>query len=112
MNDNTNGELEKTRQFARETGQLEQFEEVLKRLTNREKSENVGNGMDADSSVVELYPDIAPYSFFWVWRNTKTGNTIMNGGLIYHGKHDNGGDGGSPTFSVCLEPTNGWSIHT
>jgi hypothetical protein len=36
----------------------------------------------------------------------------MNGGLIYHGKHDNGGDGGSPTFSVCLEPTNGWSIHT
>lgn len=36
----------------------------------------------------------------------------MNGALIYHGPHDNGGDGGAPTFSVNLVPTNGWSIHT
>ena len=36
----------------------------------------------------------------------------MNGGLIYHGTHDNGGDGGAPTFSVNLSPVNGWSIHT
>lgn len=35
-----------------------------------------------------------------------------NGGIIFHGRHDNGGDGGAPTFSVCMEPTNGWSIHT
>jgi hypothetical protein len=36
----------------------------------------------------------------------------MNGGLIYHGPHDNGGDGGFPTFSVNLSPVNGWTIHT
>ena len=36
----------------------------------------------------------------------------MNGGLIYHGAHDGGGDGGAPTFSVNLSPVNGWSIHT
>ena len=36
----------------------------------------------------------------------------MNGGLIYHGKHDGFGSGNAPTFSVCLTPTNGWSVHT
>ena len=36
----------------------------------------------------------------------------FNGGLIYHGKHDNGGDGGFPTLSVNLTPQYGWSIHT
>jgi hypothetical protein len=35
-----------------------------------------------------------------------------NGGIIYHGKHDNGGDGSAPTFSVNMTPVNGWSIHT
>lgn len=36
----------------------------------------------------------------------------MNGGLLYHGAHDNGGDGGAPTFSVNLISEQGWSIHT
>jgi hypothetical protein len=36
----------------------------------------------------------------------------FNGGLIYHGTHDGGGDGGAPTFSVNLSPVNGWSVHT
>ena len=36
----------------------------------------------------------------------------MNGGVIFHGTHDGGGNGGAPTFSVCLSPTDGWSIHT
>jgi len=36
----------------------------------------------------------------------------FNGGLIFHGPHDNGGDGGAPTFSVNLSPQDGWSIHT
>lgn len=39
--------------------------------------------------------------FFW-----------FNGGLIFHGDHDGGGDGGMPTLSVCLQPTDGWAIHT
>lgn len=112
MKDLTNGGLEKTRQFAEKTGQREQFESVLKRLTDREKEKNVGNGMADTSSEIELYPDFAAYSFYWVWREIETGRIIMNGGLIYHGKHDNGGDGGAPTFSVSLTPQSGWSIHT
>ena len=38
--------------------------------------------------------------------------TAYNGGLIYHGPHDRGGDGSAPTFSVNLNPHDGWSIHT
>lgn len=36
----------------------------------------------------------------------------FNGGLIFHGPHDGGGNGGAPTFSVSLTPQDGWSIHT
>jgi hypothetical protein len=36
----------------------------------------------------------------------------FNGGLIFHGAHDNGGNGGAPTFAVSLVPCHGWSIHT
>jgi len=59
-----------------------------------------------------LYPDFAPYSFYWVWKEIESGRVITNGGLIYHGRHDNGGDGGAPTFSVNLGAHTGWSIHT
>ena len=37
---------------------------------------------------------------------------LLVGGLIYHGPQDRGGDGGMPTYSVSIEPTVGWSIHT
>jgi len=36
----------------------------------------------------------------------------IHGGLIYHGPHDGFGDGGSPSFSVSLSKSQGWSIHT
>jgi hypothetical protein len=36
----------------------------------------------------------------------------FNGGLIFHGPHDNGGDGGAPTFSVSPIPASGWRVHT
>lgn len=42
----------------------------------------------------------------------KTCDYWFNGGLIFHGPHDNGGDGGMPTLSVNLLPHHGWSIHT
>jgi hypothetical protein len=110
MKDLTNGGLEKAREFAKKTGQEEQFEGILNRLVAREENDNVGN--QGKKSEVELYPDFAPYSFFWVWREVESKRVIMNGGLIYHGSHDNGGDGSSPTFSVSLTPQFGWSIHT
>jgi hypothetical protein len=110
MIDMTNGRLQEVREFAERTGQKEIFEESLKRLTDREVNENVGN--EGKPSEVALFTDFAPYSFYWVWKEKESGRMIMNGGLIYHGSHDNGGDGGAPTFSVNLTPHKGWSIHT
>ena len=53
----------------------------------------------------ELSPDFAPLSFLFHDHG-------IFGGIIFHGAHDRGGDGGAPTFSVNLAPCNGWSIHT
>lgn len=109
MIDQTNGALEKAKIFANEIGMLDNLLGRLKRLDIR--TENRPN------TVVELYDDFAPYSFAWAWLNTtkspgEPGRIIMNGGLIFHGRHDGGGNGGPPTFSVSLTPTTGWSIHT
>jgi len=59
-----------------------------------------GMGMKPSNWLVREFPELEGYAFWF------------NGGLIFHGKHDNGGDGSAPTFSVNLSPTNGWSIHT
>ena len=63
-----------------------------------------GKGLSKDSYhdrfTLDQYPKLEGYVYY------------MNGGLIFHGKHDGGGDGGAPTFSVNLTPTNGWGIHT
>lgn len=40
------------------------------------------------------------------------GKKGLCGGIIFHGSHDNGGDGSAPTFSVNMEPVDGYSIHT
>jgi hypothetical protein len=63
---------------------------------------------------VVLYRDFAKQSFgFSVQNRTPDGwVATLVGGVIFHGSHDRGGDGGSPTFSVSLTPTMGWSIHT
>ncbi len=65
---------------------------------------------------VTLGYDFSPHSFSVLWerRDSPTGEwrSWFNGGLIFHGSHDHGGDGGAPTFSVNLTPHDGWSIHT
>ena len=93
--------LEKVRKFADETNQRAAFEEKLDDLTRYKR----------DGSNVQLYEDFAPFSFYWVLTGPD-GSRWMNGGLIYHGELDGYGSGSAPTFSVCLTPTNGWSIHT
>ena len=59
-----------------------------------------------------LFKDFAPNSFYFEWQRRVDGEWKfwMNGGLIFHGNDD--GCGGPPTFSVNLERTDGWSIHT
>lgn len=68
--------------------------------------------LDYDNIEADVMVDFAPYSFYFVRKNKETGEYRSNGGIIFHGKHDNGGDGGSPTFSVNLTPCNGWQTHT
>jgi hypothetical protein len=55
--------------------------------------------------------DSAPLSFGWAAINAE-GKCTMNGGMIFHGAHDGGGNGQGPTYSICLNPTDGWAIHT
>ena len=55
--------------------------------------------------------DFAPHSLgFSIQR--ASGDRLVCGGIIFHGAHDGGGDGGAPTYSVCLTPQVGWQIHT
>lgn len=66
----------------------------------------------------KLWKDFAPYSFYFVMETLEDNGAgpvwerWFNGGLIFHGPHDRGGDGGAPTFSVNLTPHLGWSVHT
>lgn len=55
--------------------------------------------------------DFHDMSFFFCEKDENGRNGIC-GGIIFHGKRDNGGDGSAPTFSCCLNPTDGYSIHT
>ena len=110
MKDCTMGDLQKAREFAKKINMLDQFEETLKNLVSREERDTIC-GKIGDTEV-ELYSDRAPYSFLFVWRNKLDGRVLINGGMIFHGTHDGFGNGSAPTFSVCLTPTNGWSIHT
>ena len=95
---------------ARAIGLVSQFAKQLRHL-QRYACANVG----APTCRVTLYNDFAPYSFSLVWeRRASDGGWAywFSGGLIFHGPHDNGGDGGAPTFSVNLTKHDGWSIHT
>jgi hypothetical protein len=94
--------LQSVREFADFTGQRAQFESRLSDLYRY---------ISAEGYTVILYEDFAPYSFYWE-EIAPNGKCSMNGGLIYHGQHDGGGNGGAPTYSVNLISINGWSIHT
>lgn len=94
--------LAAVREFADRISQRVQFESRLSDLYSY---------ISAEGYTVILYEDFAPYSFYWEEIGLN-GKRTMNGGLIYHGQHDNGGNGGAPTFSVNLTPMSGWAIHT
>jgi hypothetical protein len=94
--------LQAVREFADRTGQRAQFESRLSDLYHY---------ISTEGYTIMLYEDFAPYSFYWE-EIAPNGKRSMNGGLIYHGQHDSGGNGGSPTFSVNLTPMSGWAIHT
>jgi len=89
-------------EFADRTGQLKNLQTQFEHLALWR------------SPFLHIYSDFAPYSVFFMEAEDPEGKKRagLSGGIIYHGSHDGGGDGGAPTFSVCLEPSNGWSIRT
>ena len=100
LEDCTDGKLQEIIEYSRHINMEDSLNKCIKGLIEY---------IDIDTDVL-LFPDFAPYSlYFQVKRNDKI---TLDGGVIFHGKHDKGGDGQSPTFSVNLEPTDGWKIHT
>jgi len=105
----TDGKLDEALKFAREHNDSS-LQKCLNRLGSRE------------TDLLVISNDFAPYSFlFGCYDIDKEGDRIikdvkcrltLNGGIIFHGKHDGGGNGSSPTYSVCIESANGWKIHT
>lgn len=100
--DKTNGKLAEIKAFANEHGLMESFNKTFSRLENYSVK-----GCD-----VSLFSDFAPLSLEFLI--TDRGEFVLNGGFIFHGKHDGFGNGGAPTFSVSIsaEKKTGWSIHT
>lgn len=81
--------------------QAESFKENLERLA----------GFARGGAKVRIGLDFAPLSFgFAVLR--ADGSCWIVGGLLYHGAHDGGGNGGAPTYSVNVQPIVGWTLHT
>lgn len=103
--------------FAKEHDRHEQFMNRLGQLawSDIEDGKLTYWGTPIEDMRVRLFRDFAPQSFEFVQevkRDGKDWECAVNGGFIFHGPHDGGGNGGAPTFSVNLTPQDGWSIHT
>ena len=100
LQDCTNGDLEKAFKYAEKINNFSIYR-CLDRLAK----------VDTNcKSMTKIYPDFAPYSF--AFARLKNGKCIINGGIIFHGKHDGYGSGSAPAFSVSINKETGWSIHT
>lgn len=104
--------------FAKQTGRYENLMLQLRRLCQGDRADDELSswGEPLVDLKVLLFSDFAPQSFtFCVMKKRCSEDEwerLYNGGLIFHGQHDSGGDGGAPTYSVNLTPHDGWSIHT
>lgn len=104
----TKGGLCETRTFAG-TLELEPNRQLESKLDHLKKmAVNFGG-------VLAIQKDFSPHGFVWCVLKADDGGLWRqkySGGLIYHGPHDNGGDGGGPTYSVNINGVTGWSVHT
>lgn len=98
-------QLEEARAFADKIGKRAQLETRLSYLDNYASPKRTR---------CVLAPDRAPYSFsFTMQLDRGAGWTHwFNGGLLYHGPHDDHGSGSPPTLAVTVTPTTGWAVHT
>lgn len=96
------GYLDSVLTFAQLRGLHGQFVEQLRRLNE------MWVNADRDTEVL-VWKDFAPYSFeFAIHDTTGDRRPIMNGGLIYHGR----GEQGQETLSVRFDTDEEWQIHT
>jgi hypothetical protein len=102
ITDKSTGRLDEIKAFATENNLLENFTQTFSRLET----------YSYKGYSVTLYSDFAPLSM--EFSITHEDKLILYGGFIFHGQHDGFGNGGAPTFSVCLDPDDkpGWRIHT
>ena len=101
--------LDTVKEFAAKANKTESLVERLNYL------DTYAEHGDRGKTKCLLFKDFAPYSFFFrMQRRQPDGNYAdwFSGGCIFHGQHDGGGNGSAPTFSVCLTPEDGWSVHT
>lgn len=105
MTDNTNGNLDKVKEFAKSINDHSLNECLLRLKTIEERLTEQGNECETN-----IMNDFASKSFYF--ERSVNGKFSSNGGIIYHGKHDGFGSGSAPTFSVSITPSNGWQIHT
>ena len=98
---------------------LEYFEKVVNWAKENDLYDDLKKNLDfldtyagKDKTECLLFKDFAPQSFYFLMQ--KDGKTWFNGSCILHSAHDNGGDGGAPTFFVCLNPDTKphWQVHT
>ena len=101
----TQGKLKEALEAAQQMNN-QSLQKCIDRLRETEKTYK----SQGKECITEIFTDFAPLSFYFA--RTVDGKFSGNGGIIFHGKHDNGGDGGAPTFSVSLIPCDGWSVHT
>ena len=104
--------VDEVKKFAEESGRASQLREKLNVLAQFGCPRD---GKDPEQCICTLSRDFAPHSFSWVVERRQKDGTYkywINGGLILHGAHVNGGDGGLPTLSVNLTPADGWEIHS
>lgn len=88
--DKSDGRLDEIKAFAKDHDLMESFTETFARLETYS-----GKGYE-----VSLYTDFAPLSLEFVIYEEE--RFVLNGGIIFHGRHDGWGNGGPPTFSVSL----------
>jgi len=102
IHDCTNGELDKIKAFAKENHLAREFVSTFLRFKMYSKM----------GCEVFLYPDFAPMSLYF--EKQRDGVFAGNGGFIFHGGHDRGGNGSAPSFSVSIDNNtkSRWSIHT
>lgn len=111
INDKTDGRLAETKEFASRAGKLDNLEDRLAYLGNYACN-------DGRQTRCDLYRDYDAGSFFFrmhlkqAAQDDSCYKEWFVGGLIFHGSHDGFGSGAAPTFSVCLTPEDGWSVHT